>query len=213
MFDRPELLGQFIDNHDMQRFTNLAIQNNQDPISQLKLGLTYMYTAPGIPIIYYGTEIAMDGGNDPDNRRMMDFNVADELIEYLKKIGAVRQQQLALTRGDMELLVDDTGFTVYKRTYADESVVVAINNTSKSQSLVLGEEVEPEKDLQGLLAGELVTSDENGYTIHLESGQSEIYALVDQQKDRRLFIGILIGSIMLLLVLFIWFNRFKRNLR
>jgi len=47
LFDRPELLGQFIDNHDMQRFTNLAIQNNQDPISQLKLGLTYMYTAPG----------------------------------------------------------------------------------------------------------------------------------------------------------------------
>ena len=32
LFDRPELLGQFIDNHDMQRFTNLAIQNNQDPV-------------------------------------------------------------------------------------------------------------------------------------------------------------------------------------
>jgi len=211
LFDRPELLGQFIDNHDMQRFTNLAIQNNQDPINQLKLGLTYMYTAPGIPIIYYGTEIALDGGNDPDNRRMMDFNADDELIEYLKKIGAVRQQQLSLTRGDMELLVDDTGFTVYKRTYADESVVVAINNTSESQSLVLGEEIDTGKDLQGLLAGELVTSDENGYTIHLESGQSEIYELVDQQKDRRLFLGILLGSIMLLMVLFIWFIRSKRN--
>lgn len=212
LFKSPELLGQFIDNHDMQRFTNLAIQNNQDPIERLMLGLTYMYSAPGIPIIYYGTEIALDGGNDPDNRRMMNFETDDELVQYIKQLGAVRQQQLPLTRGDMELLVDDAGWTVYKRTYVDETVVIAINSTSQAQTLVLDEEIETGKELQGLLAGGLVNQDESGYTIHLESGQSEIYELVDQQKDNRLTTVTLMASIiLLLLILFIWFNRSKRN--
>lgn len=212
LFERPELLGQFIDNHDMQRFTNLAIQNNQDPITRLKLGLTYMYTAPGIPIIYYGTEIALDGGNDPDNRRMMNFGADDELNKYIKKLGAVRQQLLPLTRGDMELLMDDAGMTVYKRTYADETVLVAINNTSEAQSVMLEEEIGTGNEIKGLLAGGLVKPDEDGYTVHLVSGQSEIYKLVDQQKDSRISIGILIASILLLvLVLFIWFNKLKQK--
>ena len=214
LFDRPELLGQFIDNHDMQRFTNLAIQNNQDPITQLKLGLTYMFTAPGIPIIYYGTEIALDGGNDPDNRRMMNFEADDELTEFVKKLGAVRQQQLPLTRGEMELLVDEAGLTVYKRTYADETVVVAINNTSEAKKVTLEEDLEKGKQFKGLLAGELVRSgkDEDSYMIHLESGQSEIYELVNQKSENRLVLSILIGiGIILLIILFIQFKRLRKN--
>ncbi|MFJ7826482.1 alpha-amylase family glycosyl hydrolase [Psychrobacillus sp. NPDC096623] len=211
LFKRPELLGQFIDNHDMQRFTNLAIQNNQDPVARLKLGLSYLFTAPGIPIIYYGTEIALDGGNDPDNRRMMNFEADDELIEYIKQLGAIRQQQLPLTRGEMELLVDDAGLTVFKRTYDDETIIVAINNTSEEQSVVL-EEIEKVNELQGLLAGELVRLDEDGYTIQLESGQSEIYKQVKNQVDNRLPLTVLIGSIILLLViLLIWFQRSKQK--
>ena len=58
------------------------------------------------------------------------------MIEYIKKLGAIRQQQLALTRGEMELLVDDAGLTVYKRTYEDETIIVAINNTSEVTKIV-----------------------------------------------------------------------------
>ncbi|SDN09785.1 alpha-amylase [Psychrobacillus sp. OK028] len=211
LFKRPELLGQFIDNHDMQRFTNLAIQNNQDPVARLKLALSYLYTAPGIPIIYYGTEIALDGGNDPDNRRMMNFEADDELIEYIKQLGAIRQQQLPLTRGEMELLVDNAGMTVYKRTYEDETIIIAINNTSEKQSVVL-EEIEKGTELQGFLTGGVVKSDEVGYMIQLESGQAEIYKQVKNPVDNQLPSTILIGSIILLLViLLIWFQRSKQK--
>jgi len=211
LFDRPELLGQFIDNHDMQRFANLAIQNNQDPVTQLKLALTYMYTAPGIPIFYYGTEIALDGGNDPDNRRMMNFRADEELTTFVKKLGAVRQQQLSLTRGEMKLLVDDAGLTLYKRTYGDETVIVAINNTSEAKKIALDEGIEKGKQLKGLLAGELVNSgnNEDGYTFKLESGQSEIYEFVNEKSDNRLVLGIVIGIIVILLVFLVL--RFKRT--
>lgn len=211
LFDRPELLGQFIDNHDMQRFANLAIQNNQDPVTQLKLALTYMYTAPGIPIFYYGTEIALDGGNDPDNRRMMNFGADEELTTFVKKLGAIRQQQLSLTRGEMKLLVDDAGLTLYKRTYGDETVIVAINNTSEAKKIALDKGIEKGKQLKGLLAGELVNSgnNEDGYTFKLESGQSEIYEFVNEKSDNRLVLSIVIGIIVILLVFLVL--RFKRT--
>jgi len=212
LYNRPELLGQFIDNHDMQRFTNLVIQNNQNPVTQSKLALTYMYTAPGIPIIYYGTEIALDGGNDPDNRRMMNFGGNDELTYFVKQLGAIRQQQLPLTRGEMELLVDEAGLTVYKRTFADETVIVAINNTSEAKKVSLEEDINKGEQLKGLLAGDLVQSGnkKDGYTIQLESGQSEIYEIVNQKSDNRLFIGIVIGVITILLFLFLRLKRTKQ---
>ena len=170
-----------------------------------------MYTAPGIPILYYGTEIALDGGNDPDNRRMMNFGTDDELTKFVQKLGAVRQQQKSLTRGEMELLVDDGGLTLYKRTYADETVIVAINNTSEAKEIALEEEIEKGKQLKGLLAGELVHSgnNEDGYTFKLESGQSEIYEFLNQKSDNRLVLGIVIGIIVILLVLLV--IRFKRT--
>ena len=70
-FDRPEKLGQFLDTHDIPRFAHLAINNNQDPVTQVRQGLTFLYTAPGIPIVYYGTEKYMDGVNDTDNLIIM----------------------------------------------------------------------------------------------------------------------------------------------
>ncbi len=38
-------------------------------VDGLKLAWTFLMTARGIPMIYYGDEIGMQGGNDPDNRR------------------------------------------------------------------------------------------------------------------------------------------------
>lgn len=137
LFDHPAQLGQFLDNHDMSRFANLASNNGQDSITRWKLGLSFLYTAPGIPIIYYGSEIAMPGGNDPDNRGFMNFNVKNDLADYITKLGAIRRDLPSLTRGDMELLYEAEGMAVFKRTYQDETVVVAINNSSQRQEIVL----------------------------------------------------------------------------
>ncbi|ALC85618.1 alpha-amlyase [Bacillus sp. FJAT-22090] len=209
-FDRPEKLGQFLDTHDIPRFAHLAINNNQDPVTQVKQGLTFLYTAPGIPIVYYGTENAMDGGNDPDNRGMMEFNSNDDLINYLSKLGKLRQDLSSLTRGNMELLYEEEGMAVFKRTYQAETVVVAINNTSESQKVVLTEGLEKGKELIGLLNGGNFKSDRKQYSIELKSGQSEIYELRNRGGITWIYIA---GSIVILFAvsLYVWIKKRKKQ--
>jgi glycosidase len=55
----------FLDNHDQPRFLHAGTPR------QLALALAFLYTARGIPCLYYGTEQAFAGANDPDNREDM----------------------------------------------------------------------------------------------------------------------------------------------
>jgi glycosidase len=61
----------FIDNHDVPRFASLAGSDvpEAEIRARLMLGLDLIFTLPGIPQLYYGDEIGMYGGADPDNRR------------------------------------------------------------------------------------------------------------------------------------------------
>ncbi|WP_199426421.1 alpha-amylase family glycosyl hydrolase [Thermaerobacillus caldiproteolyticus] len=209
-YDRPYLLGTFLDNHDTVRFTRLAIENKQNPITRIKLGLTYLFSAPGIPIMYYGTEIAMDGGNDPDNRRLMNFRTDKEIIDYIKKLGELRQQLPSLRRGDFTLLYEKNGMAVFKRTYKDETAVIAINNTGKTRKVHLtNNQLAPGKELRGLLAGDLVRSDRDGYDLILNRETAEIYVLAKKTGLNIPFIATLI-AIYVLFGLFLYYVK-KRS--
>lgn len=70
-----------LDSHDTHRFITLA---NGD-ISALEGALSVLYFYSGAPCIYYGTEIALEGGYDPDCRRTMNWKKAEENSE-LKRI-------------------------------------------------------------------------------------------------------------------------------
>lgn len=179
--NRPELLGTFLDHHDMPRFTQDIIQYKQNPGTRWKMALTYLYTVPGIPIVYYGSEIALAGGEEPDNRRLMGFKADKEIIDYVTKLGELRQELPALTRGDFELLHKDGGLAVFKRTYKEETIIVAINNTSKSQNITIdSEKIEPGKELRGLLEGDLVREQDGKYTLIIDREKAEIYALAEK---------------------------------
>ncbi|WP_409299325.1 alpha-amylase family glycosyl hydrolase [Peribacillus sp. SCS-26] len=177
-FNHPELLGTFMDNHDMPRFTSDIVRNKQNPGTRWKMALSYMYTAPQIPIVYYGSEIALNGGNDPDNRRLMGFKAEKEIIDYLTKLGELRNEHKALTRGDMEVLYDKDGLAVFKRHYKDETLVVAINNSSKSQTArIPADKIQKDRELRGLLGGDLVKEKGNEFSIILDREKTEVYYL------------------------------------
>lgn len=69
--DRALDLVLFVDNHDVPRFANLPGYGvPEDEIRRrLLLALDLVFTLPGIPQLYYGDELGMYGGPDPDNRR------------------------------------------------------------------------------------------------------------------------------------------------
>ncbi len=203
-YEDPYLMGSFIDNHDMTRFTRLLVQNKVFPGTRWKLALTYMYTTPGIPIVYYGSEIAIDGGEDPDNRRLMDFRADKELIEYISEIGSLRQELPALTRGTVTPLFVEGGMGIFKREYKDQTVVVAMNNTSKSQEVVLDASVlEDDKELKGYLTADLVRSSNGKYTIIIDREEAEIYELKDKSGLNYAFIAAL-SAVYILFVGFIY---------
>lgn len=212
-YERPYLLGTFLDNHDTVRFTRLALENRQNPIKRIKLGLTYLFSAPGIPIMYYGTEIGMDGGKDPDNRRLMNFRTDQEIIDYIKKIGALRNDVPALRRGDFTLLYEKNGMAVFKRTYHDQTAVIAINNTSKTaKAHISNEQLEPGKELHGLLADDLVRSDKNGYDIILNRETAEIYLLGKKTGLNVPFISAII-AVYVLFGLFLYYVKKRSKAR
>ena len=114
---------------------------------RLRRAFTVLYTLPGIPFLYYGDELAMAGGNDPDNRRDMIWTGAlaplamggtsltpqqDELRMHLEDLGQARAGSLALRRGRRVPLVVEDDLYVYAYAHDDpgELAIVVANRGS-----------------------------------------------------------------------------------
>ena len=158
LYHDPTSLVTLLGLHDVQRFMNEKGATE----AGLKLAYTLLLTIRGTPLIYYGDEIAMPGGNDPDNRR--DFpggwrNDARDAFElrgrtpqqqsvfaHVQKLLALRAERAEL-RGDktQHLFVDDQTF-VYRR----GATVIAINNDPTKTATVSVEGAVPTTDGLGV---------------------------------------------------------------
>jgi len=113
----------------------------ENPVGYEKLEMlnSIVATIPGLPVIYYGDEIGMVGGNDPDNRRMMRFNNLKKEEQEVKKATAgllnFRQKALPLIFGDFKVLHLENNQLVYQRRYFDEVVIVALNDSKELVSI------------------------------------------------------------------------------
>lgn len=189
-----ELMANFFDNEYTARFTKDIVDKRQFPGSRWMTALTYLYTTPGIPIYYYGTDIALNGGEIPDNRRQMNFRSEKDLIDYTTKLAELRNELPSLTRGTMEVLYDKGGMLVYKRSYKGETSVIAINNSTKSQKVILTDkQLAANKELRGLLAGDLVHSQNNQYILITDRDNSEIYFLAEKTGLNIPYIAAIVG--------------------
>ncbi len=113
------------------------------PYERLGVAFAIMMTNPGIPLIYYGDEIGLAGGGDPDNRRMMVFDDGDlnahqiALRGRVSDLAHIRAENRALSRGRRTTIHDAPDTWVYTmggvRGSAD--VTVAINRADESRSV------------------------------------------------------------------------------
>ena len=124
---REDARAIFIDNHDVPRFVGPDAPDAATK-ARLEQALVYLFTMPGTPILYYGTEIALPGGSDPDDRRPMLWTGGDETIRQLvHDVATLRQAIPSLRRGSFDEIRSERGLVVYDRRGGPDVAVVAIN--------------------------------------------------------------------------------------
>ncbi|MBE5105761.1 alpha-amylase [Bacillus thuringiensis] len=201
----------FLDNQDTKRFARIAKENMYYPPSRLKLALTYILTSPGIPNFYYGTEIALDGGSVPDNRRLMDFKSDEKFMQHITKLGELRQMRPSLRRGTFELLYDKDGMSILKRKYKDEVTVVAINNTKETQKIYLPvSEIGEKQELRGLLEDEIIREENGKFYLVLKREESNVYKVSEETGVNWLFISLIVGVNVLFIAFLIAVKRKRK---
>ena len=131
----PVLLN-LIDSHDTARFLHVASENKD----KLKLAAALQLLLPGMPMIYYGDEYGMTGGNDPDCRRGMvwDEKYQDlDMYKWYRSLIRVRKENPVLTEGELVSCKtdDETGLIEMVRKLGDSQVTVLFNGRGEAVSL------------------------------------------------------------------------------
>ncbi|MCK9398578.1 MAG: alpha-amylase family glycosyl hydrolase [Bacteroidales bacterium] len=112
-----------------------------DTLGYRKLSMltAFNMTIPGLPVIYYGDEIGLPGGNDPDSRRMMKFDGLNPHESSTKatatKLAKIRKENLSLIYGNFTTLQVDDKTYAYARQYFDNISVVIFNKDNKPANL------------------------------------------------------------------------------
>lgn len=120
-----------LDSHDTARMLTLCKGNKE----KVKAALTFLMTFVGMPCTFYGTEIAMEGKDDPDCRRTFDWNKENwDMIfyNYYKKIIAIRKQHPALSTGKVKFHYEKDLF-VMERYLDNERIIVVINQSDEER--------------------------------------------------------------------------------
>ncbi len=116
-----------MDSHDTIRY--LTSSGN---VNRLMLGAMFSMTYVGMPHIWYGDEIGMLGGKDPDCRRPMDWRYAGDprrkaLRDYYGTIGRLRRDTKVLRRGGFVALATEGKGYAYARVLDGKMAVVFLN--------------------------------------------------------------------------------------
>lgn len=151
-----------IGSHDTARLLTMA-RNDE---SAVRLCLLFLMTFPGAPCIYYGDEIGMAGGKDPDCRGGFPWAQSrwrQDLLAYTRRCIALRRAHPALRTGEFLPLQAESGVYAFARRLGGETLVAAFNAGRASRALAL--------PAQGVLAEGSAWKDVwNGGTARVEGG-------------------------------------------
>ena len=166
-----------VDSLETHRFTFDSANENMFPPTRLKMAMGALFMLPGIPVVQYGTEIAMNGEAKPDTHQLYNFKTDEELIDYIKNVQSLRNQSATLRNGDFEVITNENGLLVFTRSSDEEKWVIMVNNTGKTQRVDLTpEQLGEGKMLNGILHEEKVRINEKEvYPVILDREMVEIY--------------------------------------
>ncbi len=177
----------FADNHDVERiYTKLANKAHFTPVHVM------LYTLPGIPSIYYGSEFGIEGrkerGSDDSLRPMLNYDDykdstnSNPCTKLISALGKIRQNTPALCFGDYRELELQTTYFAYERTFNNQSVIVTVNNSDNdaNMSLPCGNF----KEYVGALSGETVSVNGGHIQVKAPANYGEIWIAEGQLVEK-----------------------------
>lgn len=192
LYPDPMNVLRFLDNHDTERF----ILTQPDSLDQWKQALTILLTIPGIPQLYYGTELLMHGdrkGGDGNVRKDMPggfpgdtgtvftregrSTLQNEAYDYIAAINAWRKGSKAIAEGKMKHFMPTNGVYLYERRAGDDVAVVVMNGTDKENEVDMTRymEIIPEgAKYKDVITGEEITLIPGGHTYTFRPRETRI---------------------------------------
>ena len=105
-------------------------------IALLKMAYTVLATVPGIPTVFYGDEVGLEGYKDPFNRRPYPWKHPNvEIRNYYKLIGKIRRENPAYSDGVFKIVHFDNDVLAFSRTHCNETLLTVINNRDEELEL------------------------------------------------------------------------------
>lgn len=189
----PMNVLRFLDNHDTDRFI-LEMPENLDAWKQ---AVAMLLTAPGIPQLYYGTELLMNGSKERSDgyvRRDMPggfkgdkenqfaasgrSDLQNEAYDFISTINQWRKTSDAIGKGDMKHFMPTNGVYLYRRKYGPEEVIVILNGKDENLDLDMSRyaEIIPEgATYTNILTGESKKLRDGNKTFRLPARNTSIY--------------------------------------
>lgn len=135
--DTPRILtvlgNQIYDSREQMATARLGPEAVRYAVDKLKMATVLQYTLPGVPCVYYGDEIGMEGHRDPFCRRCYNWESPDEeLRAHYRKLGKIRESNLKdiFSEGVYHEVYADNSCLIFERKFASEKIFVFVNNSS-----------------------------------------------------------------------------------
>lgn len=180
------MLYNFVDNHDVERISSkLTNKANYTPVHVL------LYTMPGVPSIYYGSEFGIEGvkGHDTDAplRPELAFEeyqtkaVDNPCIKLISALGHIRQETVELGYGEYKELLLTNRQYAFARNYKGSSVIITVNNDENESTITIsagncGEYI-------GAISGVRVPVQNGSITVTLKGNWGEIWRPADKYGE------------------------------
>lgn len=172
-------LYNFLDNHDVDRIASKVVnKDNLVPIYYL------LYTLPGVPSIYYGSEFAVEGtkvnGSDDGLRPALNLvelqseKAGSKLLKEIGQLGMLRQQSAVLARGQYEELMLTNRQFAFKRMLDNEAVVTIVNNDEQEAHVNVPVKMQA-VEAKDVFSGEIIEIQNGTIQTTLEKNSGRIF--------------------------------------
>ena len=126
-----------LDSHDTARFINQA----RGDWNALRQSILFLMTIPGAPCLYYGTEIGMTGGPDPDCRRAFPWHDPAswqlDVLDFTRRAIKLRRDHPALRRGHYVAMYAHDEILAFARQSEEEKALVLFNAGPEARAVTL----------------------------------------------------------------------------